>query len=456
MTLTDSSARPPRRRATRLALGGAAAVLVLVATAGLGAHVWLGSADMRARIGREASAALGAPVSLAQSGLSWLPVPALALRGLEVATPRPLRVGEVRVVPRWSSLLGGSLTLDRVEIRDADIAQTAVTQLQDAMARAARQRAGQPPTPGDAGGAPLVAVRELRLRQVRWTAQAGWSSTLDASVELAPPRSATEAAADPISPWLPVRAQAEVSAGRWQGTQLRLSPATDAAPAEGARLERRWQVDARVGGGTITGPLTLTRQAKAWRVQGELATQGVEVSALTAPQRPLSGKLEARTTLSGDAPALAGMADTLGTQTRFTVRQAVLNGIDLSRAVVTVGLSRGGQTGFDTITGQVSTRGRAVALREVVAGSALLSARADVNISASQALSGKVVVDVASGAAGVPLVLGGTVAEPEVSLSRSGLVGAALGTAVLPGVGTGVGARLGDRIGEGVKGLFGK
>jgi hypothetical protein len=57
---------------------------------------------------------------------------------------------------------------------------------------------------------------------------------------------------------------------------------------------------------------------------------------------------------------------------------------------------------------------------------------------------------------GVPLVVGGTLDSPSVSLSRGALVGAALGTALAPGVGTGAGAKLGDSLGDSLKGLFGK
>ena len=55
------------------------------------------------------------------------------------------------------------------------------------------------------------------------------------------------------------------------------------------------------------------------------------------------------------------------------------------------------------------------------------------------------------GGVSVPLVVGGTVEKPDVSVSRAGLLGAALGT--------GAGAKLGDQLSEklGVlKGLFGK
>jgi hypothetical protein len=89
-----------------------------------------------------------------------------------------------------------------------------------------------------------------------------------------------------------------------------------------------------------------------------------------------------------------------------------------------------------------------------------LSANGNVAIAPNRSLSGRVTVDLASGAAGgaigVPLAVGGTLDDPSVTLTRGALVGAAVGTLLAPGVGTGAGAKLGDRLGESLKGLFGK
>jgi hypothetical protein len=59
-------------------------------------------------------------------------------------------------------------------------------------------------------------------------------------------------------------------------------------------------------------------------------------------------------------------------------------------------------------------------------------------------------------AVGVPLVLGGTLDAPELTLTRSAMLGAAVGTMVMPGVGTGAGASIGDKIGNKLQGFFGK
>jgi hypothetical protein len=188
----------------------------------------------------------------------------------------------------------------------------------------------------------------------------------------------------------------------------------------------------------------------------------VEVSALTAPSKPLTGRLQAETTLGARFPervSADALVNALRSDTRFTVTGATLHGLDLVRAVSTVGLSSGGLTQLDTLAGQVATRGKAIQLSNLVASSGLLAATGEVAISPSRALSGRVRVDVTRGATagvvGVPLAVGGTLDDPEVTLTRAALLGAAIGTAVMPGVGTGAGANLGDRLGEGLKDLFG-
>src|SRR5690606_12118355 len=152
----------------------------------------------------------------------------------------------------------------------------------------------------------------------------------------------------------------------------------------------------------------------------------------------------------------AGKAmDALQTRTRFTVRDAVVQGLDLAKAVQTVGLSRGGITELDTLAGQVDTSGKTVHVTNLVATSGALAANGNVSISPSRALSGRVTVDLQTkgGAVGVPLAVGGTVDAPSVMLTRGAMVGAAIGTLIAPGAGTAAGAAAGDNLGNRLKGL---
>ena len=168
--------------------------------------------------------------------------------------------------------------------------------------------------------------------------------------------------------------------------------------------------------------------------------------------------------LTARAANAGALLDALQTDSKFTVRDAVVHGIDLAKAVKTVGLSRGGDTRLDVLAGQVHTQGKALQLSHLVASSGALAASGDVAVSPARALSGRINVALgdaalppaAKGAVGVPLVVGGTLDAPEVTLTRSAMIGAVIGTAVLPGVGTGAGASLGERVGDKLKGLFGR
>jgi len=61
-------------------------------------------------------------------------------------------------------------------------------------------------------------------------------------------------------------------------------------------------------------------------------------------------------------------------------------------------------------------------------------------------LDGEIAVDLVDGVVGVPLKVGGSMSDPELSLTGAALTGAAIGSAVLPGVGTAIGARVGQQV----------
>ncbi|UUZ70221.1 hypothetical protein LP416_14455 [Polaromonas sp. P2-4] len=320
--------------------------------------------------------------------------------------------------------------------------------------------------------------RRTVLDDVTWISATGARTTLEGEVRLG-------------DDGLPDGASLKLLKGNLQGLEATLKrqekdpekEKPEAGPEQGrtaaAAGADQWALRVDVGGGTMEGVLDLQRSpvvasASSSRVtaaggelvlRGQLQTRGVEVSALTAPSKTLTGRLEASTTLRARAATTSALVDALQTHTSLTVRNAMLNGVDLAKAVQTVGLSRGGQTPLDSLTGQVSSQGRHVQLSKLVASSGALSATGDVALSPAKALSGTLVVAVAGdskigaalgGAVGVPLIVGGTLDNPELTLSRSALLGAAMGTVLMPGVGTAAGARLGDRIGEGLRGLFGK
>ena len=449
-----------------LALGG----MVLLGAVVFTLHRWVASDDFRQRVEREASAALGLPVTLQGVAVAVWPLPAVALSGISVQSKPPLTMERVEVRPLWQPLLQGRLEVATLLVRRAVLPQQGI----DAVLLALQKKKQvTPAVPGLApqntpianpGAAPVAAAglnwlpRRTVLDNVTWVSAAGARTTVEAEAKLG-------------ADGLPESARLLLLQGNLQGLKATLQ--REEAPAAAPAAGDQWALQVDVGGGKVEGKLQLQRSpataaARAGSelvLRGKLQTHGVEVSALTAPARALTGQLEAATTLNARAATTAGLVDALQSHTTFTVRNAVLNGLDLAKAVKTVGLSRGGQTRLDTLAGQVSTQGRSAQLSNLVASSGALSATGNVAISSAKALNGRVSVNLSGdsklgsaigGAVGVPLVVGGTLDNPEVTLSRSALLGAAIGTALLPGVGTGAGAKLGDRVGEGLRGLFGK
>jgi hypothetical protein len=368
--------------------------------------------------------------------LTWPPL-ALEVNQVVLHTKPTLSLQQLRVQPSLAAALRGSLGLSSVSLQDAELSQAALETLillQKKKHDAQVKQGLEPENPQN----PPTFPDQLVFDHVTWVGNHGDRSTVRGKLLLAD------------QGWVE-EALLEVVQGTFKGTR-----------ADVTRADDHWLVNVALGGGTVKGTVSLqqtTQQPSAWTMAGKLETRNVALTRVTASPT-LSGELEADTVLSGQAATLGGLLDALKTQSQFTVRHAVVHGIDLARAVSTVGLSRGGQTPLDVLAGQVSSQGRVVQLSHLVASSGALSATGNVRVDKNTALNGQVQVVLGAStlgnAVGVPLAVGGTLADPQVSLTRSALLGAAIGTAVMPGVGTGVGASLGDRLGTGLKNLFGK
>jgi hypothetical protein len=414
----------------------AAFVLLLIGVA-VALQQWLRTDDFRARVEQQASAALGVPLRLGRLSVDLWPLPAVAADDVLLQTRPALSVGRVEARPVWAALLSRRLEIATLVVRQAVLPQAGIAALASTMQKkekAAARSAPPQPVSGESGFVVTVPRRVL-LDDIAWINDKGQRLTVQAESDL-------------DDAGMLRQASFRIVQGRFVGTRGSIERASDG-----------WPLRIDIGGGHIVGKLQLgAGRAGMQLLQGQLNTDNVEVSALTAPSKALTGKLQAQTTLRAEFREPGQLADVLATQTHFTVRDALVQGIDLQKAVQTVGLSRGGNTRLDTLAGQVSTQGKSVHLTNLVATSGSLSATGNVSIAPSKAMSGRVNVALgsANSALGVPLVVGGTADDPSVTLTRGALVGAAVGTLLMPGAGTAAGATTGDKIGETLKGLFGK
>ncbi|GAB2604774.1 hypothetical protein GCM10027034_42410 [Ramlibacter solisilvae] len=411
-------------------------LLAVLALAGVAVSLqfWINSADFRSRAAREISQAAGVAVELGALSVDVWPLPAVAAERVQVRSQPPLTLERIEARPALAALLRGKLEVSTLVVRRAVVPQAAIA----GIAAAYRKAHPEKPAPAKKGASAMALPRRIVLDQVTWIDAKGQRHVVDAQARL-------------DDDGLPGTLDVEVSQGRWQGVQLKLR----------REPQDQWQLHAKVGGGTMVGAFSTVKSPKGTpMLEGRLDTQDVEVATFTAPSRTLTGRLEAHTSLRADLRDPGALADVMQTQTKFTVHNAVVHGLDLAQAVKTVGLSRGGETRLDTLAGNLITRGRAAELSNLVASSGVLSAQGAVAMAADQRLSGHVNVNLVAqatgGALGVPLVVGGTLDAPSVTLSRAALAGAAIGTMIAPGVGTGAGASVGDRLGQGLRDMFSK
>jgi hypothetical protein len=407
-------------------------LLLLLAGGALVLDQWLNSDDFRGRVERRVSATLGVPLQIGQLSVDLWPLPGVAAQQVRLQVQPPLTLQRIELRPHWSGLFGGELALGTLTVRGAVLPQPAIA----ALAAGLQKRPAGKGGPADAAPSAIPWPQRVALDDISWVDAQGQRLTFDARAQLG-------------GDGLLDAASFKVVAGRFAG-----------ARGELRREAAQWPLRIDLGGGRIAGALQIRPgRSGGQSLSGTLDTENVEVAALTAPAKPLTGKLQARTTLRAEYRDLGGLLDALQTQTTFTVRDALVAGIDLAQAAQTVGLHRGGSTRLETLSGQLNSQGRNAQLTNLVARGTGLAAHGQVALAgASRSLSGRVTVDVATsrGLVGVPLVVGGTLDSPSVTLSHGALIGAAIGTGVAPGVGTSAGAKVGDQLGDKMRKLFGR
>lgn len=439
-------------RVLKLLLSALLAFVLLFAAAAGALAWWLSGDGPRERVQALASEKLGVPVTLGQLSLSVFPWPAVAVGDVKIATQAPLMAARIELRPAWRKLLGlggvaRELEVESLILRGLSLPQKGLDQLTQSLskeersAQQTRRQSAQNASKTDESTAVIVGLlaipQRTRLDGVVWTSGAGESLSLSGDVSL-------NAARDQMD------------------------------------------VSLQLAGGTVRGPLRLTSVdgKTRWQLRGELATSGVDLAQLPGARQRMAGRLEGTTTLDAQAAQLAGMGAALRTQTQFNVSGALIKGVDLAKAVRTLGLSRGGETALQQLSGNLATRGTGapmqITLSDLQAKSSILVAKGAVSIGAAaspgapRALSGRMDVDLTAGdgklgkavdqtvgqLVGIPLEISGTTAAPAVAPTKGAMIGGAIGSVMAPVIGTGAGAKMGDKaanaLGSLKEKLFGK
>lgn len=417
----------PRSRFGLLPLAG---VAVVVGVAGV---VWWipSETELASRAAAMATERLGVPVTVGRLRWQLIPSPQVQLEDVATDQPQPVQLRRLTAHPHIASLLRGRVVLERLELDGAVVPQLSLRGL----GQKEEKTTGVRPVAVPVGDTAFVPVAHVAVRDVQWISRTGIAVTYEGEADFDPH-------------WRPRQGQL-----RRPG----FSPATSLTLT---RLDGadRWRTEILLGGGTAHGEVELkTALDGGLRLTGQLTPQAVEVqNALAAFNRrsPISGKASGKTTLSAQGDSVGQLAQTLHTQTTFTMAPATLVRFDLSKAIRTLGADHAGTTPIDSLSGQLDTQntpdGMVSRLTQIKARSGVLSASGEATV-AQQQIDATFAVDLVDGLVGVPLRMEGPVNEPRFSVPGGAVAGAALGTAVLPGVGTAIGARVGGLLGQ----LFG-
>ena len=409
---------------------GIAAVLLL----GIGALVWVASTrlpsdeEVAARVSEAFEKRFGIGLKVGGAHWSLWPSPVLVLSQVATEQPRPITLRRITLQLKLRALLRRVVAVDEVEIESLVLPRESL--------RAFR---GKGPKPKE--DAPLVtlpapwALAPVPLEKLRWR-DVVWIDRRDIAL-------AYDGDIDFDAHWRPRQARVE-RAGASPPARLRLD-------REAGR--DRWRTRIEVGGGTWNGvSLFELLPNDMLRVSAELEPRQVDIEGLVQAfgrRTAVAGKVSGYSTLVAEAGDVGALIRSLHTRTIFSVRPATLTRLDLAKAVGTAGISRGGTTPLDELTGTLDTQGTddGIVMRYtgLKARSGVLTASGNLKLF-NRKLDGEVAVDLVDGVVGVPLKVGGTMSDPEVSLTGGALAGAAVGTAVLPGVGTAIGARIGQQV----------
>ncbi len=361
-------------------------------------------------LARIASARLKQPVSIEALRLHLVPTPKLVAEGISIGRRADIRIGELEIVPELGSFFRGPPSVR--------VIRATRVEMQESVLRAGRS------LPAGDGGEPFV-VKRIVLEQVV-VRHAKWKlPQFDANVQLGEDQDAARAVLRARDGAIELHAKAS-----FKGEELELL-----------------SVEGDLYGGTLAGSLRAS-MGEPPRMSGKARLAGVDlvpVQRAFGKQAVLSGRLKAEAAFTTEADGLVLDAP-------FEVYGGAYQGVDLASAGDAAGQSaQGAATPFRELTGTLEVRGRQVKLSRLCMRSPKMMAGGSVEIGAGNALSGKLDVSVArtGGFVGVPMSLGGTTAEPTLTPSKGYVIGAVIGTMLLPGIGTTLGASAGSRL-EGV------
>ncbi len=406
-----------------------------------------------------ASEALGMPVRIESMRFAILPTPRAHIGGVVAGEQQEISLQNLSVVASLPALLSGKVEISSLNIEHPVLKKSGVDKL---IALAS-------PKKGDEKSESAVVIRNIHLSDAKIEWPDATIPAFDAEVEMDAQNRLAAADLNTTDDALKLHLvpqgeqhQITLQAHNWRvpfAEWLKIDDVQSAMVLNGNNL----QIDAlkaRLFGGALDMHGSLNWQSS-WQFKSKFKASQIalpQVFAALGKKSPLSGNLTANGDCRMSAKTAGKLADNLAVDSQFKIENGVLHGVDLLKvASLLLKSGAGGETQFDTFTGNAQVRGKQYKLSNLNVQSGLLGATGHVTVAPSKALSGEVKVEVKNSAkmVAIPMNVSGTLDSPMVFPTKSALIGGALGTAVLPGAGTAAGVQAAEKAEKMLKGLFG-
>jgi hypothetical protein len=395
------------------------------AVAGLFATAWLAlwvavpnDDELARRVEAEFEARLGQKLVVGAVHWRLLGLPRVEVLDARTSQAEAIRVRRVAIYPELLPLLRQRFVINRLQIDGAVVPRSALA--------AYRDKAQD--------GMGSVVVRAVAFTDTTYIAYSGVPVVYEGEIEFDDDR-------------LPRRVRVHRPG---VNPPVSLDATRDGKTENGADLYR---LRLQGGGGSANGQARLASAADGVRVlTGELAPRNVEVLALLAAfhrRSPISGLASGETELRAQSDTWSGLFRSLRTRSVVQVEGARILRFDLDKAVKSVGKDRDGETLLDSLSGVVEThnteQGLKVEFTRVKAAAGPYIGTGQATVYRKQ-IDAQGTLAVGGGLLEVPFALRGPTRQPEVQIAWGTLAGAAVGTAVLPGIGTVLGATIGGML----------
>ena len=207
-------------------------------------------------------------------------------------------------------------------------------------------------------------------------------------------------------------------------------------------------VEAQLYGGKARG--SAVWQPASRQFSGEMVTQALNLGAAAkawSPATLVQGQFDSSAKFSGRLGAATIRPQQLKATGRFVMHHGLIEPTGLIQAVNNSLVTHPAEPlNFERIASDFGLDETGYHFSNLKVEADLFDAEGELNVTTQQALSGILDADLkgTGSLVSVPLKIGGTLSEPQVSPTGSTLAGAAVGSALLgPGLGTALGARVG-------------